>query len=121
MTEDDCSDGKVELARLDERIKGLWRERDSSEDRSRERVKLAFDETMRRLEELNGAHERSERDRSQYVTKENVDNRLGEIHKMLRTLELDAREQRGRMWLPMIAIAAVAAGIAAAAVKLLVP
>jgi hypothetical protein len=111
---------RVELARLDERNKALLRELERSERSHELALKIASDELARRLDVLNHAHQQAEEARRETVPRETFDNVIQNMRQDIEALKGDAREQRGKMWLPMIAIATLAAAIAAAAVKFVV-
>ena len=113
-----CESTPVALARLDERIKGISTLLDRSE-RDRDRaIKLASDELARRLDVLNHAHQNAVEAQSKTVSRELFDTTLKDINARIATLEMEAREWRGKLWLPMLVVAAVAATMAATAVRM---
>lgn len=86
---------------------------------SRLELKLARKELARRLGELNGEAGRLAAMHSITVSRELFDSKMAELNSRLTKVEGDLREQAGRLWLPMIVTAAVAASLAALVVKLL--
>lgn len=110
---------QISLARLDERLQALVRDLERSE-RDRDRaIRLASDELARRLDDLNHAHQHATEVQSTYVPRETLNGFVKEATGRLNQLEGDAREQRGKLWLPMLAAAGIAAALAAAAVSLM--
>ncbi len=125
-----CEPVQITLARLDERIKAITRdsiEQDARDRYERERsetdrdkaIKLASDELARRLTDLNHAHQQAVEVQATYVPRETFEASLKETIGRLNHLEGDAREQRGRLWLPMLAAAGIAAALATGAVSLI--
>ena len=110
-------EARIELARLDERIKALQREIDHTEIAGKRALEVAASELARRLDNLNHAHQQAVEVQGTYVPRET----FSEVEKRVSVLELDSREQRGKMWLPMIAVATMAAAVAAAVVKFFLP
>ena len=107
----------IELARLDERIKSQNealvialtaqdRMREGSERAAMEAMRIAREETARRLDHLNNAAERADTMAAKTVTRELFDTLVDRVL----ALEGNTRELTGKLWLPMI----VAAGVAAA-------
>lgn len=95
-----------DLARLDERIKSLMRDLERAE-RDRDRaIKLAADELSRRLDNLNHAHSQAQSVQATYLPREVFEASVKEMMLRLSTLEGDYREFRGKMWLPMLFVAA---------------
>jgi hypothetical protein len=133
---------RVQLARLDERLIGVnerLARRDEAHERAlnlavsqvEERRKADWTETQRRFDGLNGeagrlkemnsqmvssdvyATDKKSSDARFYEQKQRTDDELEEIRTMIGNLQ-------GKLWLPLAACAAIAAGLAAAAMKLLV-
>ena len=111
----------VRLARLEENLKSLDRLVDVIREDEDEARKLAAMEYARRFEHLNGETARMDKLHAEMVRREMFDSRMGAIDQRVTMVEGEARETRGKLWLPMILIAAIAAGLAAAAVRLLIP
>lgn len=113
------NDTRVELARLDERIKALQRELERSEHAHDLALKIASDELARRLDTLNHAHQQAVEVQGTYLPRETYDAKHRELELRLDVLDGNFRETRGRLWLPMLAAGGIAAAAAAALVKLL--
>jgi len=104
MTEDRMSvPTQVELARHDERIKALGERITAAEGDMERRLQVAAIELSRRLDGLN--HDLAQRQEMLTHTV-NIDKFNG--------LKEQFDEFKGRLWLPMIIIAGIAAGVAAA-------
>lgn len=112
-------EARIELARLDERIKGIHREMAHQELAYAAALKIASEELARRLDVLNHAHEEAEEARRQTVPRETFDAKVNVLAQNIEALKLDAREAHGKLWLPMVIVASLAASVAAAVVKLL--
>jgi len=78
---------------------------------------LARTQEQEHFEKLNGETARMDKLHAQMIS---VD-RFEGVEKRVAMLERNESESRGRMWLPMIAAAGLAAGLTAAVVKLLIP
>lgn len=117
----DCPDEvRAILARHDERIKALATQMENnSRDRDRA-IRLASDELTRRLDNLNHAHSQAREVISTYLPRETHDRDISHLDVRLRKAEDSLRDLIGRLWLPMLAAAGIAAGLAAAVVKMLV-
>ena len=115
--QDPCTAGAV--ARLDERIKSLWDAIAAAERANSEAVRIAADRLEIRLEHLNGEQGRIAQINASMVTREVFEVKQQEIVNRLHRIEADFHETRGRLWLPMIVAAGVAAGLGAAVAKLL--
>jgi hypothetical protein len=103
----------LELARLDERLKAIQREIVLSEKHHAVAVKVASDELARRLEILNSHHEHTKEILAGCVTREVYEQWKSHIEGRLLKREGDSRELTGKLWLPLIVAAAVAAGLVA--------
>lgn len=128
---------RTKLAVIEERISNLKERLNRDEvfnqralttavKESEDRTKVAADELARRLHELNGETGRMATLHAAMVTRELFDARIAEAFQRYSQLDeklneqiAEAREQRGRLWLPMLGIGAIAAAIAAAAVALI--
>jgi hypothetical protein len=104
----------IEIARLDERIKAGDRLREASEYHSAEALRIAREELARRLDLLNGEHERFAQITAQMVHRDVFSLLVDRVTRM----ELDAKEQSGKLWFPMLFAAAVAAGMGAAVARI---
>ena len=110
---------EVNLARLDERIKSLSESLERSERERDRAIRLAADELSRRLEILNHSHQRAVEVQSTYVPREVSEVAAKEVEARLKVIEGDLREQRGRLWIPMLIIGGIAAAVGASVVAFL--
>lgn len=86
---------EVKVARLEVRLE----ERDRA-------IKIAADELSRRLDNLNHAHAQALSVQATYLPREVYESSIKEMGSRLSRLEGDYREFRGKMWLPMLFVAA---------------
>jgi len=115
-----CPETRESLARLDERIIAIKDELERLESSGERALNLASAELARRLDTLNHAHAQAIEVQATYLTREVFDLAMKELTSRVTSLEGEARESRGRLYIPMVAIAAIAAGLSAAAVRFLV-
>lgn len=119
MNGEKCSvEAKVELARLDERIKSVEREMERSEKSHERALKIASDELARRLDTLNHAHAEAVQIQGTYLPRGEATLSLDRLTDRVSKMELEAENQRGKLWLPLMIVGVVAAALAATAVKL---
>jgi len=106
------------LARLevkvDERSAAQDKLREASERWQGEALRIAREELARRLDLLNGEHERFAQITAQMVHRDVFSLLVDRVT----TMELEFREQRGKLWLPMLAAGSLAAGLGVALAKL---
>jgi hypothetical protein len=95
---------------LDERIRATRREFKLRAKLERSARKIAALELARRLDELNHAHAEAKRVASLTVTRELFDNKIGTLEESQRKAEVAAGTLLGKLWLPLIAVAALVAG-----------
>jgi hypothetical protein len=110
---------RITLARLDERLKSLVNDIARTETHAAWALKIASDELARRLEVLNGAHEEAKHVAAMTVTRDVHERDVKELVFRLSKLENEGATLRGKLWLPMLGIAGIAAGLAAITVKLI--
>ena len=108
------------LGRLEERVRALRHDIEQSKRATTEALTLAANETGRRLRELNNEAGRLKEMHAITVTRELFDAKMGEVFSRLEKIEGNMREDRGRLWLPMLVVAGVAVALAAAVFKLIV-
>jgi hypothetical protein len=107
---------RIELARLDERQKAAQRELERSETVHSEALKIRSAELARRLDTLNHAHSEAIRVQGTYIPREMYERDRKEDDKRLRAMENAMQNLLGKLWLPLIVVAAASASIAAVAV-----
>jgi hypothetical protein len=109
----------VSVERLDERIRATRREFKLKAKAEKLARRLAAVELARRLDVLNGDHERQRELLGLTVTRERFDQTISDMSGRMGRMENSQSEQRGRMWLPMIAVAAIVAGLVELGLRLL--
>lgn len=110
------SEIRIELARLDERLKAMSREVLRTEQASEKALGLKANELERRLDMLNHAHAEAQRVQGTTVNKELWQNDRNELEKRMRNMENFQSNLLGRMWIggAVMLLLAVALGKLAA-------
>ena len=130
----------IAVARLDERIRAFESMLTANENRSIERLndriravtdavviaakasesalRVATVELNRHLGELNNEGARLKEASAKTVQKEVFDSEVKSLQTLITNIRLDFREQQGKLWLPMLIVSGLAAGLAAAIMRL---
>jgi len=109
----------VDIARLDERIAQLRQELKVLKESNRVALELARTELARRLEDLNHETARILKVNEDKVSAEEFHSEIKALNAIANTLERNMAEQSGRLWLPMLGVAAIASTLSAGAVRYL--
>jgi len=110
---------ETRLARFDERLRALSEQVKKADADKQRAIDMATSELNKHLDELNHAHEIAKETLATYVPRETFDAKVGAVEERQRKSELAISNLMGRLWLLLLAAAAVAAGLAAAVVKVI--
>jgi len=86
---------------------------------NKEAMTIAAAELARRLDVLGHAHKEASQLQQTYETRDSHDRDIQEVEKRVRAVEDSLQNMQGRLWLPMLVAAGVAAALAVAAFKLM--
>ena len=121
---DELQDLKVALTALGAELKALRDMVERAEVDGKDNLRLAREEIARRLSELNNAHEKANviqgRLEGTYLTIAKFDEFRTSTNDDIHKLENFNASLMGKMWLPMVMIAAAASAIVVGVVRLII-
>ena len=109
---------RVELARIDERVKAMVLQIERSDQAHERALGLASAELARRLDTLNHAHTDQIRVQTTYLPRSEAQLERDKTNQRVDALEKALSNLAGRLWLPLLVTGAAAVALVVAALRI---